>query len=194
MAKTVITLPSFGLTDPGADKTIMWDDSASALAITGPGVGGISVGSQWRVTTTFAGDAAPISSNWEQSDSTGYANLGTAMSESSGVFTFPSTGFYLVSFIAMIKSDNAANRCAYNIFATTDNSTYAQITEASVFGANTGGSNTYASVMSQAIVDVTNTTNVKVRFHVVQEDNSNDTNCNTNYPQTGATFIRLGDT
>ena len=37
MAKTVITLTSFGLTDPGADKTIMWDDSASALAITGPG-------------------------------------------------------------------------------------------------------------------------------------------------------------
>ena len=35
MSKTVITLPSFGLTDPGADKTIMWDDSASALAITG---------------------------------------------------------------------------------------------------------------------------------------------------------------
>ena len=36
MAKTVITLPSFGLTDPGADKSIMWDDSASALTITGP--------------------------------------------------------------------------------------------------------------------------------------------------------------
>ena len=36
MSKTVITLPSFGLTDPGADKSIMWDDSASALTITGP--------------------------------------------------------------------------------------------------------------------------------------------------------------
>ena len=35
MAKTVITLPSFGLTDPGSDKTLMWDDSASALTIAG---------------------------------------------------------------------------------------------------------------------------------------------------------------
>ena len=156
--------------------------------------GGITTASQWRMTTTFAGDAAPIASNWEVSDSTAYASLGSAMSESSGIFTFPSTGYWFVRFTGMIKSDNAANRAAYNISATTNNSSYSQITEAQVFGANTGGSNTYASVSSEAIVDVTNTTNVKVRFHVVQEDNSNDTNCNTNYPQTGATFIRLGDT
>ena len=37
MAKTVITLPSFGLTDPGSDKMLMWDDSASALTIAGDG-------------------------------------------------------------------------------------------------------------------------------------------------------------
>ena len=150
--------------------------------------------SQWRLTTTFAGDAAPISSNWEVSDSTGYGSLGSAMTESSGIFTFPSTGYWFVRFTGMIKSDNAANRCAYNISATTNNSSYSQITEAQVFGANTGGSNTYASVSSEAIVDVTNTTNVKVRFDVAQEDNSNDTMGSSSYPQTGVTFIRLGDT
>ena len=156
--------------------------------------GGITTASQWRMTTTFAGDAAPIASNWEVSDSTAYASLGSAMSESSGIFTFPSTGYWFVRFTGMIKSDNAANRAAYNISATTNNSSYSQITEAQVFGANTGGSNTYASVSSEAIVDVTNTTNVKVRFDVAQEDNSNDTMGSSSYPQTGVTFIRLGDT
>jgi len=156
--------------------------------------GGLTAASQWRMTTTFAGDAAPIASNWEQSDSTAYANLGSAMTESSGIFTFPSTGFWFVRFTGMIKSDNAANRCAYNIYATTNNSSYSQITEAQVFGANTGGTNTYASVSSEAIVDVTDTANVKVQFHVMQEDNSNDTMGSSSYPQTGVTFIKLGDT
>ena len=87
--------------------------------------------------------------------------------ESSGIFTFPSTGYWFVRFTGMIKSDNAANRAAYNISATTNNSSYSQITEAQVFGANTGGSNTYASVST--LGSSTNT-------------------------QTGMTFIRLGDT
>ena len=156
--------------------------------------GGLTAASQWRMTTTLAGDAAPIASNWEQSDSTAYANLGSAMTESSGIFTFPSTGFWFVRFTGMIKTDNAANRAAYNIYATTNNSSYVQVTETQVFGANTGGSNTYASVSSEAIVDVTNTTNVKVRFDGAQEDNSNDTMGSSSYPQTGATFIRIGDT
>ena len=68
MAKTVITLTSFGLTDPGADKTIMWDDSASALAITGPGSGGVASGDQWRINSNFSGDATPLASNWERVD------------------------------------------------------------------------------------------------------------------------------
>ena len=156
--------------------------------------GGLTAASQWRMTTTFAGDAAPIASNWEQSDSTAYANLGSAMTESSGIFTFPSTGFWFVRFTGMIKTDNAANRAAYNIYATTNNSSYVQVTESQVFGANTGGSNTYASVSSEAIVDVTDAAQVKVQFHVAQEDNSNDTMGSSSYPQTGATFIRIGDT
>jgi len=156
--------------------------------------GGLTAASQWRMTTTFAGDAAPIASNWEQSDSTAYANLGSAMTESSGIFTFPSTGFWFVRFTGMIKTDNAANRAAYNIYATTNNSSYVQVTESQVFGANTGGANTYASVSSEAIVDVTDAAQVKVQFHVAQEDNSNDTMGSSSYPQTGATFIRIGDT
>ena len=53
MAKTVITLPSFGLTDPGSDKTLLWDDSESALAITG-GQGKIGQ----AVTATRADDTS----------------------------------------------------------------------------------------------------------------------------------------
>ena len=184
-----------GVTLGASGDTITIPSGATiANSGTATGFGGITAASQWRMTTTFAGDAAPIASNWEVSDSTAYASLGSAMTESSGIFTFPSTGFWFVRFTGMIKTDNGADRAAYNIYATTNNSSYVQVTESQVFGANTGGSNTYASVSSEAIVDVTDTANVKVQFHVMQENNSNDTMGSSSYPQTGVTFIRLGDT
>jgi len=37
MSKTIITLPSLGLTDPGADKEIFFDDSAGTLALQSSG-------------------------------------------------------------------------------------------------------------------------------------------------------------
>ena len=184
-----------GVTLGASGDTITIPSGATiANSGTATGFGGITAASQWRMTTTFAGDAAPIASNWEVSDSTAYASLGSAMTESSGIFTFPSTGFWFVRFTGMIKTDNGADRAAYNIYATTNNSSYVQVTETQVFGANTGGSNTYASVSSEAIVDVTDAAQVKVQFHVAQEDNSNDTMGSSSYPQTGVTFIRLGDT
>ena len=51
----------------------------------------------WRVTTSFTGNADPISSNWERNDTAPCLSyLGSQMTESSGVFTFPSTGIYLI--------------------------------------------------------------------------------------------------
>ena len=60
--------------------------------------GNLTAASNWRLTTDFDGDGDPISSNLEASDGTGQGNLGSAMSVSSGVFTFPSTGFWYVEY------------------------------------------------------------------------------------------------
>ena len=68
-------------------------------ALTSGFVNGINASSQWRLTSTGTGDLEPIASNWELSDTTGYASLGSNMTESSGVFTFPSTGFWLITFV-----------------------------------------------------------------------------------------------
>ena len=66
MSKTVITLPSLGLTDANADRILMWDDSAGAIAqlaastnltISGTNITGdtqgISEFDMWRVTSSF---------------------------------------------------------------------------------------------------------------------------------------------
>ena len=149
--------------------------------------------SQWRVTANFTGDAAPIASNWEVSDSTGYGSLGSAMTESSGIFTFPSTGIYLVLFQGTMTSNSSENECGFRLQVTTDNSSYDAEGEAVASG-SPGGSNETGSAQTAAIVDVTNTTNVKVRFAVYQADDSNTTIGSSTRHLTGATFIRLGDT
>ena len=49
--------------------------------------GGITEADQWRLTTSFQGDADPIASNWERND-TSFDKIGTGMSQSSGIFLF----------------------------------------------------------------------------------------------------------
>ena len=82
-------------------------NNGSAVASTN----GITMADQWRLTTTTNdGTSADITSNWERVDTAGAGFIGSAMAESSGVFTFPSTGMYLVatSWYIIASSDGSA--------------------------------------------------------------------------------------
>ena len=155
--------------------------------------GGITVADQWRITTSFDGTVQPITANWEQTDGTAQNNMGTSMAVSSGVWTFPSTGFYLVSFGTNAQHD-ADLRYAYSIIdATVNNSSYVDL----AYGwghVKAISEGVWFNTYCQTIVDVTNTTNVKVRFGVNTVVSGltwvGDSSSNYTY----ATFIRLGDT
>jgi len=150
---------------------------------------GISMADNWRLTADFTGDAGPIASNLEQVDTAGQGTLGSAMTVSSGIFTFPSTGIYLVEFNFMLYgSVNADTDARFSIYVTTNNSDYTQIArgfEEVAHGANTTG-------MVSSLIDVTNTSNVKVRFDV--SSNINLVRGSSSQNQTSMMFIRLGDT
>ena len=65
----------------------------SGANLTGTGITEVD---EWRFTSSFARQStADITSNWERSD-TIFSKIGTGMSESSGIFSFPSTGIWLV--------------------------------------------------------------------------------------------------
>jgi len=155
--------------------------------------GGITEADQWRLTSQFQGDADPIASNLERVDTTGWGKLGTGMSQSSGIFTFPSTGIWLVKF-DLHSYYNATNRYATAaIQITTNNSSYANIS-AGEQGITSSGSNIYGYVGVQSLIDCTDTSNVKVKFKVDCENNSTYIQGDTNVTYTSMTFIRLGDT
>jgi len=155
--------------------------------------GGITEADQWRLTTNFNGDASPIASNLERVDTGGQGLLGTGMSESSGIFTFPSTGIWLVKFVHnyFINGDNWYNQA--RIAVTTNNSSYTTVAQSNNFADNASVS-VYISTYCESIIDVQNTTNVKVRFEVSIEDNNATTDGDNNVNKTYFTFIRLGDT
>ena len=105
---------------------------------TGFGDPGLTAAAMWRVTANFTGHADPIASNWEAADSYGAGNLGSAMTESSGIFTFPSTGFWLITYHMAFYANNGTQAAYAKIKTTTDNVTYTAVTEAGAFADQQG--------------------------------------------------------
>ena len=67
--------------------------------------GGITMAQHWRLTSSTNGNQSPLTA-WEAADNSFAGSLGSAMTVSSGVFTFPSTGMYWVIFTLVGYSDN----------------------------------------------------------------------------------------
>jgi len=155
--------------------------------------GGITMADQWRVTANITANADPISSNLERIDTAGQGTIGTAMSVSSGVFTFPSTGIYLVQFNAFGNTASGGDNVGINLKVTTNNSSYAVV--ATAYDGNQGGRS--MNLIGQSLIDVTDTSNVKVSFQALSIDSGSylfgDTT-GTSQNETYFTFIRLGDT
>jgi len=155
--------------------------------------GGITEADQFRLTTNFTGDANPLSSNLERVDTGGWGQLGTGMSVSSGIFTFPSTGIWLVKFRVNTVYNGENRYCTGAIQVTTNNSSYANIASGEQ-GITNASANVYANTLVETLIDCTDTSNVKVRFLIDNEDDSTTVNGSSTVTYTNMMFIRLGDT
>ena len=152
---------------------------------------GCTMVNQWRVTSDFTDDASPISSNLEQVDTDGYGKLGGDMTVSSGIFTFPTTGIYLLQFECYLQADNIDGLISMFIETTTDNGTYSNASQKE-FGVSRGSDRQMCS--TQFVFDVTNTSTHKCKFHLTNASSDTTTKGDTNTSETCMTFIRLGDT
>ena len=83
---------------------------------------GITEADNWRLTVNKS-DNSDITANLERDDTSGFGYLGTGMTQSSGIFTFPSTGIWLITFNAMFLVTNE-NLSIAEINTTINNSTY----------------------------------------------------------------------
>jgi hypothetical protein len=151
---------------------------------------GITEADQWRLTGNITTNTNPITSNLERNDTVGFNYIGTGMTVASGTWTFPTTGIWLVRFIARVSAV-ADDNVAITIYTTINNSTYAFAAESSVSGDGGTGS---ATGVTELFFDVTDTSTHKVQFSVGSINAGSSITANTNTNFTYFTFIRLGDT
>ena len=119
--------------------------------------------------------------------------VGTGMTESSGVFTFPSTGIYLVLSHVEFQITSVDTQCHVYTAVTQDNSSYTKI--ARCVAADGGTQANQWGVSNFTLVDVTDVSQVKVRFEVTSMTvatrqiigSSGDS-------RTNFCFMRVGDT
>ena len=155
--------------------------------------GGITEADQWRLTANLSGNNF-ITSNLERSDTYGAGYIGTGMSQSSGVFTFPSTGIWKVEFNPNYRLNGNTRVIEAKIYTTPDNSTYNVAAYANTFIQQTESNETAASTYLQINFDVTNTSNDKVKFYSEYTNQSTLMKGSTSGNWTTMTFTRLGDT
>ena len=158
--------------------------------------GGITEADQWRLSATLTGVTSQyITANLERVDNTGWGKIGTGMSESSGVFTFPSTGIWLVKFQFLCYASSTNDGFVDpKIHITTNNSSYAEISRSYAGHPNNGGNIGGQGTMCESLIDVTDTSNVKIKFYIDSLSTSTYIYGATDTTGTGFSFIRLGDT
>jgi hypothetical protein len=154
---------------------------------------GISEADQWRVTANITSNVDPITANLERIDDASFSKIGTGVSVSSGVWSFPSTGLWQVSCFLTAIGDTQADNHIISVYATTNNgSAWDEIFQVC------GGVNATAAQGNQntgyldQFVNVTDVSNVKIKFAATSISNGYIMG-NSALTLTGFKFIRLGD-
>ena len=169
-------------------------DLTDTFAFTGTvtGTGGITMVDVWRLTADITNTNGVITSNLEQPDTDGATTIGSSMSQSSGIFTFPETGKYMIICQGTLASgggtgDDVSLQTQTTTDGTNYNSAASVRTDVPDGAADTGS--------SFFLFDVTNTTTHKVRFNVGgMSDGGSIVKGNTGANETAFIFQKLGDT
>ena len=172
----------------GSDKTITIPNTTATLATTN----GITVADQWRLTANITNTTGDITTNLERIDNTISGIIGSGVTESSGIFSFPSTGIWYINVSASQTSTNVGDNNFY-LKGTDDNFT-TEFDLIRLDGDNSNGSSANWVSSGNTIIDVTDTANIKVKMYINQTSTGALLMGSTDLNRTSITFIRLGDT
>ena len=144
--------------------------------------------SAFTITARNLTDATTVT-GWERNPTEGVTKIGTGLTESSGTFSFPSTGIYLIKCVGVYGA--VANNFQSAIIATTiNNSSYTNQTNSHSWN-NTGD---YTSSINEVIFDVTDTSNCKFRIRAFSDYANQNLMGSAVRAFTYIIVLRLGDT
>ena len=187
-----ITLPTanINLATDGSDGQFLKTNGSGTLSFATV-TAGLTEADQWRVNANFSSADTIITSNWERVDARGSAGpLGTGFDPpSSGVFTFPATGYWLVTFNTWCAG-TSADWVEMSIHACLDGASYNTV---STTRDSCEDGDSHVSMSTEALIDVTSTSDVKVKFDV-KAASSIEWYGDTQLSETNVVFLKLGDT
>ena len=178
----VTTIPTAGIAD-------------SAITVAKTSGVGITHASMWRMSSDLTGPVDPISANLEIVDTDGYSSLGSDMTVSSGIWTFPTTGIWWIRGHGNLYFNGDSRHQHFAIHTTTNDSSYSLASSAYSSISKVESNATQQSSEADFIFDVTDTAQCKCKFAFENVTNSSvvlagDSNHNFTWFQ----FTRLGDT
>ena len=183
----VMTVPS----DGSVTTAKLGDNAVSSAKMFSGFANGITEADMFRLTADIdGGGAGDINANLERVDDATFAKIGTGMTESSGIFSFPSTGLYHIFANVFFNSKgNDAYGDVYIQVSTDGGSNYTSIALAE--GGNNNNAEVNHTVSIQNFINVTNISNFRVKFRYGSLT-YNDIQGNTSMNYTSFTFVRLG--
>ena len=192
-----------GISVGGLPNGIVDTDMIANSAVTSAkssGLGGLSMVQQWRLDTdsdiAVSTGSHYFTQYWGVQDQGGAGNVGASMTQSSGVFTFPSTGIYNIIYtLGWYQSQGSVRRATWGYIETTQDNASNWITASSIGSNSNGGtsSTTHANLRVSTLFDVTNTSTHKCRFRVYATDSINVWG-STDVNNTNVVFMKLGET
>ena len=163
---------SFATGTPSASNFLRGDGTWAAA-------GGLSEFDMWYLPTSFTGSVFPITTMTRLNFGPEGAPVGTGMGHSSGTFSFPSTGKWLITFHMMVHATTTADDYCVALLKTSINTggAYVQVAEDSADTPAIGSGGVpegTCNMTSIYLMDVTNITT-----HLVQIGSSLQTSSNT---------------
>ena len=180
---TITGLSVGGLPDGIVDTDVIANNAVTTAKTT---VAGITMAEQWRMNSDTSAGAEQVLQGWSKVTTSLHqgGTIGSSMSVSSGVFTFPSTGIYYITgtFIFYVGTSNDAQARVF-LKVTYDGS-----------NSNTVARVVHGSATQHYVLDVNDTSNVKVYFQTESMSSNTKIMADNSVGETNVTFIRLGDT
>jgi len=128
-----------------------------------------------------------VLTDWTRNNFTGFTKVGTGCSVSSGVFSFPRTGLYKLTYNFMAYGDSDGDNMTGVIQVTTNNSSYTSVALA-LAGS---GSNHGSAAEAITFVNCTDTSQVKFRLLSESMDSSSLTQGSTSSIRTHIVIERV---
>ena len=179
------TLASNAVTTAKIANSAVTSDKATGTAK------GLTMVDHWRTSASLTGNQSPIT-GWERVDNH-FSVQGTGMTESSGVFTFPDTGLYLVTYTGhgYLNSTTSYIGLYFSVSTNSGSSYESPPLGHAYFGAAGQG---YNGASNQVVLNVTDASTFRFYIYLTSSNSSAPVlQGHTSRTLTNIVVIRLGD-